>query len=109
MRGINVIHTPCKEPSIQKRIMFFNIRIVLFCMLNLISPISAHARIRRPIPLAAVPENPSGNEYNKPLRIQGNESPFPCKNLHKKAGVNKTPTEVWQAGRMTRFELVRFI
>jgi len=73
-------------------------------MFSFILSISAHARIRRPIPLAAVPENPSGNEYNKPLRIQGNEFPFPCKNLHKKTGVNKAPTEVWQAGRMGRFE-----
>ncbi len=76
----------------------------LLFMFSFILSISAHARIRRPIPLAAVPENPSGNEYNKPLRIQGNEFPFPCKNLHKKTGVNKAPTEFWQAGRMGRFE-----
>ena len=76
-------------------------------LLSFISSSSAHARIRRPIPLAAVPENPSGNEYNKPLRIQGNENPFPCKNLHKKPGVNKSPTEVWQAGRIARFEYAR--
>ena len=84
--------------------MPFKMCIGLLCMLSLISSSSAHARIRRPIPLAAVPENPSGNEYNKPLRIQGNAFPFPCKNLHKKPGVNKAPTEVWQAGRMARFE-----
>ncbi len=76
----------------------------LLFIFNFILSISAHARIRRPIPLAAVPENPSGNEYNKPLRIQGNEFPFPCKNLHKNPGVNKAPAEVWQAGRMGRFE-----
>ena len=78
----------------------------LLLVLSVISLSSGHARIRRPIPLAAVPENPSGNEYNKPLRIFDNVSPFPCKNLHKKAGVNQKPTEVWPAGRMARFESV---
>ena len=81
----------------------------LLFVLSVISLSSGHARIRRPIPLAAVPENPGGNEYNKPLRIFNNESPFPCKNLHKKPGVNQKPTEVWQAGHMARFESVLFL
>ena len=75
---------------------------VAFAILSLVSLISGHARIKHPRPLAAAPENPGGNYYNWPLSADGRD--FPCKGLHKKAGVDKTPTEVWKAGLPARFE-----
>lgn len=68
----------------------------------LISVAVGHARIKYPRPLAAAPENPSGNYYNNPLRADGSD--FPCKGLHKKADVDKRPTATWQAGEETYFE-----
>ncbi len=79
-------------------IHFTNV-IGLFCFISLVV---GHSRIRRPIPLAAAVENPSGNYYNSPLRPDGSD--FPCKGLHKRAGVDMTPTETWQPGQQTRFE-----
>ena len=70
--------------------------------LILISLVAGHARIKHPRPLSAAPDSPSGNYYNNPLRPDGSE--FPCKGLHKRAGVDKTPTETWRAGEETRFE-----
>lgn len=70
--------------------------------LSLLSLTNAHARLKSPKPLAAAPESPAGNYYNEPLRADGSQ--FPCKGLHKRADVSKTPTEVWQAGRIARFE-----
>ena len=67
-----------------------------------VSQVSGHARIRYPIPLAAAPENPSGNYYNWPLKPDGSE--FPCKGLHKKADVNQSPTATWEAGQKAYFE-----
>ena len=75
---------------------------VVFVLLSIISSVAAHARLKHPRPLAAPAESPSGNGYNGPLRPDG--SNFPCKGLHKKAGVSRTPSEVWQAGQDERFE-----
>jgi DNA-directed RNA polymerase len=77
----------------------FKTVLALFC---LISFVVGHVRIRRPIPLAAAVENPGGNYYNNPLRSDGSD--FPCKGLHKRADVSKTPTETLQAGQQARFE-----
>jgi hypothetical protein len=71
-------------------------------LLCCISAVFGHARIQHPRPLAAAVENPGGNHYNSPLRADGSD--FPCKGLHKKAGVDLTPTETWQAGQQARFE-----
>lgn len=80
-------------------------RLLTFAVLSLsTSLVAGHARISKPKPLDAPPENPSGNAYNAPLAPDGSE--FPCKNLHKKAGVDKTPTESWRAGSVGLFECV---
>ena len=71
-------------------------------LLTFISVVTGHLRIKLPKPLAAAPENPSGNYYNAPLRADGSE--FPCKGLHKRPDVDRTPTETWQAGQQARFE-----
>ena len=70
--------------------------------LSLLSLINAHARLKSPRPLGGPPESPAGNYYNEPLRADGSQ--FPCKGLHKRTDVSQTPTEVWPAGRLTRFE-----
>lgn len=75
---------------------------LFFLLLALASVVSGHARIRRPTPLDAPAEDPSGNSYNAPLDHLGSE--FPCKNLHLKTDVDRTPTQVWQAGQMGMFE-----
>lgn len=64
--------------------------------------VHSHARIKHPRPLAAAPENPSGNYYNDPLRADGSQ--FPCKGLNTRADVIRTPSEVWKAGELARFE-----
>lgn len=64
--------------------------------------VNGHARIRYPKPLGAAVESPGGNYYNNPLRPDGSD--FPCKGLHKKAGVDKTPTATWQPGQEAYFE-----
>lgn len=80
----------------------------LFLLLALFSiVVSGHARIRIPKPLGAPPENPSGNTYNAPLDHLGSE--FPCKGLHLKPGIDKTPTQVWQAGEVGMFEYVIYL
>jgi hypothetical protein len=71
-------------------------------LLSLISMVVGHVRIKHPRPLAAAVDSPAGNYYNSPLRPDGSD--FPCKGLHKKAGVDKASTETWQAGQQTRFE-----
>ena len=72
-------------------------------LLSLVASVTGHARLKHPKPLAAPPETPAGNVYyNWPLKADGSD--FPCKGLHKKAGVDKTPTETWEPGKMTRFE-----
>ena len=76
--------------------------ISVFSLLCFVSVVIGHARIKHPRPLAAAVDSPAGNYYNGPLRSDGGD--FPCKGLHKKAGVDKTPTETWQAGEQTRFE-----
>jgi hypothetical protein len=76
--------------------------ITVLPLLYLISVAMGHARIKHPRPLAAPVDSPGGNYYNAPLRPDGSE--FPCKGLHKKADVNKNPTETWKAGEQTRFE-----
>lgn len=81
--------------------MYYKIVLPLFCFISLVV---GHARIKHPRPLAAPDDSPSGNYYNAPLRPDGSE--FPCKGLHKKAGVNKNPTETWEAGKETRFEIL---
>lgn len=75
---------------------------LLFLLPTISSLVSGHARIRRPKPLGAPVENPSGNFYNAPLDHLGSE--FPCKNLHMKPDIDKTPTQVWQAGQVGMFE-----
>ena len=76
--------------------------VIALPLLCFIFGVMGHARIKHPRPLAAPDDSPAGNYYNAPLRPDGSE--FPCKGLHKKAGVNKNPTETWRAGEMTRFE-----
>lgn len=71
---------------------------LLYC----IALVGGHARIKYPKPLAAAPENPGGNYYNNPLRADGSE--FPCKGLHKRADIDKSPTATWEAGQQTYFE-----
>ncbi|RPB15494.1 hypothetical protein P167DRAFT_465855, partial [Morchella conica CCBAS932] len=66
------------------------------------SLVSGHARIKSPKPLDAPVEDPTGNAYNAPLNPDGSD--FPCKQLHKKAGVDMTPTESWAAGSSASFE-----
>ncbi|CAM4831415.1 unnamed protein product [Rotaria magnacalcarata] len=73
-------------------------------LLSLISLVTAHARIRYPRPLAAPVETPAGNHYNGPLRPDGSD--FPCKGLHKRADVDKTPSVTWKAGQQTYFEIL---
>lgn len=68
----------------------------------LVAVIAGHARIKYPRPLGASPDNPDGNYYNGPLSPDGSQ--FPCKGLHKKGGVDKTPTAVWEAGKQAYFE-----
>ncbi|CAF3707775.1 unnamed protein product [Rotaria sp. Silwood1] len=68
-------------------------------LISIISAVIADARIKHPRPLAA-----PGNYYNSPLRPDGSD--FPCKRLHKSAGVDKTPVETWQAGQQARFEIL---
>ena len=75
---------------------------VAFALLVFIASVDAHARLKHPRPLAATVDLPIGNTYNPPLRPDGSE--FPCKGLHKKAGVSQIPTEVWLAGQSARFE-----
>lgn len=75
---------------------------VLLSLLSCIALTAAHARIKLPKPLAAAPEDPSGNHYNWPLSPDGSQ--FPCKGLHKRTGVSKIPSEVWRAGQIARFE-----
>ncbi|CAF4176298.1 unnamed protein product, partial [Rotaria magnacalcarata] len=55
-------------------------------------------------PLAAPVETPAGNHYNGPLRPDGSD--FPCKGLHKRADVDKTPSVTWKAGQQTYFEIL---
>ncbi|CAF1182306.1 unnamed protein product [Rotaria magnacalcarata] len=64
----------------------------------------AHARIKYPRPLAAPTDGAGGNFYNEPLKPDGRD--FPCKGLHKKAGVSKTPTTTWTAGQEAYFEIL---
>jgi hypothetical protein len=75
---------------------------IVLLLLSFVSLIVAHARIKHPKPLGAPVESPGGNHYNEPLRPDGSQ--FPCKGLHKKAGMNKTPSETWQPGEDARFE-----
>ncbi|CAF0832879.1 unnamed protein product [Adineta steineri] len=77
---------------------------IVFPLLYFISVAMGHARMKYPRPLAAPADSPAGNYYNAPLRPDGSE--FPCKNLHKKADVNKNPTETWQPGQQARFEIL---
>ncbi len=74
----------------------------ILSLLSFISLVIGHARIKYPRPLAAAVDSPTGNYYNSPLRADGSD--FPCKGLHKAAGVDKTPTEKWQPGQQARFE-----
>ena len=75
---------------------------IAILLLTFTSVVTGHLRIRLPRPLAAAPENPGGNYYNAPLSADGSQ--FPCKGLHKRSDVDKTPTETWQAGQQARFE-----
>ncbi len=79
--------------------MHFTTVVALFSFISLVV---GHVRIKYPRPLAAPVDSPAGNYYNNPLRPDGSD--FPCKGLHKQAGVAKTPTATWQAGQQTRFE-----
>ena len=75
---------------------------IAILLLTFMSVVTGHLRMKLPRPIAAAPENPSGNYYNAPLSADGNQ--FPCKGLHKGPDVGKTPTETWQAGDQARFE-----
>lgn len=78
-------------------------RLLTFTLLSLfIILVSGHARIKVPKPFNAPPEDPTGNAYNAPLSSTGSQ--FPCKNLHKQSGVDKTPTQSWLAGSVGLFE-----
>lgn len=78
-------------------------RLLILTLLSLFTIlVSGHARIKIPPPLDAPAEDPTGNAYNAPLAASGSE--FPCKNLHKKAGVDKTPKQSWRAGFPALFE-----
>lgn len=76
--------------------------IVVF--ISFLAAVTAHARIRYPKPLGAPVETPAGNYYNGPLRADGSE--FPCKGLHKRSDIDKTPTVTWKAGQEAYFEYV---
>jgi len=79
--------------------------LLLLSFFSILVSAAGHARLKHPKPLAAPPETPAGNVYyNWPLKADGSD--FPCKGLHKKAGVDKTPTETWVPGQMTRFEIL---
>lgn len=79
--------------------------LIIFSLVSIVVSVTGHARLKHPKPLAAPPETPAGNVYyNWPLKADGSD--FPCKGLHKKAGVDKTPTETWEPGKMTRFEIL---
>lgn len=74
----------------------------VFSLLTLVVVVTAHARIKYPRPFAAPTDGAGGNYYNEPLKADGRD--FPCKGLHKNAGVNKNPTATWKAGEETYFE-----
>jgi hypothetical protein len=75
---------------------------IVVSLFLLISMAAGHVRMKHPRPLAAPVDSPAGNYYNSPLRPDGSD--FPCKGLHKNAGIDKTPKETWQPGQQTRFE-----
>ncbi|RPA93902.1 hypothetical protein L873DRAFT_1703333, partial [Choiromyces venosus 120613-1] len=79
--------------------------LLFFFFLISIPQVSAHVRIKTPPPLGGpTATDASGNAYNSPLSSTGSD--FPCKGLHLKAGVDKTPKVSWAAGSRAFFELV---
>lgn len=74
----------------------------LFALISFFAMVTGHARIKYPRPLAAPTDGAGGNYYNEPLKADGRD--FPCKGLHKKAGVSKAPTATWKAGEEAHFE-----
>ncbi|PWW73521.1 hypothetical protein C7212DRAFT_217727, partial [Tuber magnatum] len=79
---------------------------LLLLLLLISSPqVSSHARMKTPPPLdGPTATDASGNAYNSPL--SGTGADFPCKGLHAKPGVDKTPKVTWAAGSTAFFELV---
>ncbi|PUU75227.1 hypothetical protein B9Z19DRAFT_995570, partial [Tuber borchii] len=82
--------------------------LLLLLFLISASQVSAHARMKTPPPLdGPAATDATGNAYNGPL--SGTGADFPCKGLHLKPSVDKTPKATWAAGSPAFFEFVSLI
>jgi len=101
------ISTSCHSFSSQEIIMpnFLPPPLLLLLFLLSASQVSGHVRMKTPAPLdGPVATDASGNAYNSPL--SGTGADFPCKGLHLKPSVDKTPKATWAAGSPAFFEFV---